>query len=84
MQKVSVKTAAKLSAYITLPLEMLYCMLCAILITFPLWIALNIVWGVLMLFSTPQVEKPTVEELLKAEDDVLNNGGAFTAFHGSL
>lgn len=81
MKTVSIKTAGKITAWIMLPVEMIYCILCAILITLPLYLALNILW---MLFSTPQVEKPTAAEISEAEDEVLNEGGAFANFSGFL
>jgi len=78
MKTVSIKTAGRVTAWITWPLEMLYCIVCAILITLPLWAILNFIW---FLFSSPQDEKPT-PELLEAEDEVLNEGGAFATFQG--
>ena len=84
MKTVSITTAGKITAWITLPIEMMYCILCAILITLPLWITLNIVWGLKTLFSMPPVEESTPKEIMEAEDKVLDEGGAFASLHGSL
>jgi len=49
----------------------MYCIICAICITLPLYVALNIGWGLVMLFAGPKIENTD------AEDQVLDGGGAF-------
>lgn len=84
MKSINITTAAKISAAIMVPFEMLYCMVCAILVTLPIYIFLNAAWWILNLFAEQQDEKPTADEIMKAEDEVLDKGGAFTNVQGSL
>lgn len=61
----------------------IYCFLCAVLVSFPLFALLHIIWFVSNFFAEPQDEKPS-QEILEAEDKVLENGGAFATFLGFL
>lgn len=91
MREIKIETASKITDGIMFPLEMLYCMVCVILITMPIYVSLQFVFFIkdflkesksitIEFFTGPQDEKPGLDGRIKVEDHVLDNGGAFTEF----
>lgn len=75
----NIDLAVKVTGWISLPMEMLYEFACALLLTLPILLLLEVGCALKKLFSVPD---PVPQEIIEAEDDVLNSGGGFASLSG--